>query len=127
MRAYKILPVEMRVRDFKLSKQALKRLEWMDWYFSHNKNAESTCRHFSISKSVFYRWLNRFNRFNLSSLEFDTRKRRPHNTRVMTTPREVVELVYRIRSADPEKSKYEIQAELREEHELRVGYNTIQK
>src|SRR3989344_9003015 len=120
MRAFRVVPRSVSGQVVSLSRDGLRRLVWIDWYHLHNKNAESTCRHFSISKSVFYRWLNRFNRFNLSSLEFDTRKRRPHNTRVMTTPREVVELVYRIRSADPEKSKYEIQAELREEHELRV-------
>ncbi|MDO8638726.1 MAG: helix-turn-helix domain-containing protein, partial [Candidatus Daviesbacteria bacterium] len=68
MRAYKILPVEIKVRDFNLSKGALIRLTWMDWYFSHGKNAEAACRHFSISKSVFYRWKNRFDKYNLTTL-----------------------------------------------------------
>ena len=42
MRAFKILPVEIKVKDFNLSKKALKRLEWMDWYFAHGKNARLT-------------------------------------------------------------------------------------
>src|SRR3990167_10085125 len=100
MRAYKILPVEMRVRDFKLSKQALKRLEWMDWYFIHGKNAEATCRHFAISKSVFYRWKNRYKRYNLKTLEDDKRTRRPQHLRVMTTPFWLQEKIYNIRNAD---------------------------
>ncbi len=125
MRAYKVLPSEIRVKDFNLSKSALRRLEWMDWYFSHNQNAEATCRHFSISKSVFYRWLPRFSRYNLTTMEGDSTK--PHHLREMTTSKEVVNLVSIIRSNDLEKSKYEIQAELKDLHGLSVGYNTIQK
>src|SRR3989344_8317941 len=104
MRSFKILPVEMKVRDFNLSKDALKRLCWMDWYFSHGKNTEGTCRHFNISKRVFYRWLPRFNRFNLRSLEFDTKLRRPHRLREMTTDPKILQLIYNIRLADMSKS-----------------------
>jgi transposase InsO family protein len=127
MRAYKILPVEIKVRDFNLSKDALKRLTWMDWYFTHGKNAEKTCRHFNISKSVFYRWLPRFNKYNLTSLEFNTKLRRPHKLRELTTSRDIINLIFQIRANDLEKSKYEIQAELRDLHGVRIGYNTIQK
>jgi len=126
MRAYKILPVEMRVRDFKLSKQALKRLEWMDWYFSHGKNAEATCRHFSISKSVFYRWKNRFNKHNLTSLEFNTKLCTPHHLREMTTPTWILKRIYNIRLEDLEKSKYEIHEELLREG-IKISHKVIQK
>ena len=115
----------MKVKDFNLSKDALKRLAWMDWYFAHGKNAEATCRHFSISKSVFYRWLPRFSKYNLATLE--GKSTRPHKVRGMTTPREVINLIIRIRSEDLEKSKYEIQAELKDLHGVSIGYNTIQK
>lgn len=84
----------------------------MDWYFSHENNAEKTSRHFGISKSVFYRWLNRFDRKNLKTLEFDTKTRRPNRLREMTTPLWIRSKIYEIRKNDPEKSKYEIQAEL---------------
>jgi len=127
MRSFKILPVVSLSRVATLSKDALRRLEWMDWYFIHGQNAESTCRHFSLSKSVFYRWLHRFNKYNLSTLEFDTATRRPLHTRQMTTPQSTTQLVCDIRSADPEKSKYEIQAELRQKYGIKIGYNTIQK
>lgn len=126
MRAYKILPVEIKVRDFKLSKEALKRLAWMDWYFSHGKNAEATCRHFSISKSVFYRWLPRFSKYNLLSLEFDTRLRRPYHLREMTTDPKVLKLIYDIRLADLTKSKYEIEEELKRAG-IKVSRKVIQK
>lgn len=126
MRSYKILPVEIKVRDFNLSKQALKRLEWMDWYFNHGRNAEATCRHFSISKSVFYRWKNRFNKRNLTSLEFNTKLCTPHHLREMTTPTWTLQRIYDIRLGDPEKSKYEIHEELKRAG-IKVCHDVIQK
>lgn len=126
MRAYKILPVEIRVKDFNLSKEALKRLAWMDWYFSHGENAEVTCRHFGISKSVFYRWKNRFNKHDLTSLEFNTKLCRPHKLREMTTPTWILKRIYGIRKDDLEKSKYEIHEELKREG-IVISHKVIQK
>ena len=125
MRHYNILPVNT-VRSASLSKDALKRLWWMDWYQGHDKNAEATCRHFGISKSVFYRWKNRYRRYNLKTLEFDTKTKRPKNTREMTTPTWIQEKIYNIRLNDLEKSKYEIQEELRRVG-ISVGQTAIQK
>ncbi len=125
MRAYKIIPLPV-IQAAELSKPALQRLLWFDWYLSHGKNAEGTCRHFGISKSVFYRWKKRFNRKNLKSLEFDTKTRRPHKTREMTTPQWLRDKIYSIRENDLEKSKYEIQAELKAEG-IMVGRKCIEK
>ena len=124
MRHYNILPT-VQIRAASLSRDALKRLLWLDWYFSHGKNAELTCRHFGISKSVFYRWKSRFDKRNLKSLEFDTKKRRPLNTRVSAIPSLVRQRIYDIRSDDLEKSKYEIQEELRREG-IMIGQSAIQ-
>lgn len=125
MRHYNILPVNT-IRAANLSKDALKRLWWMDWYKSHGKNAEGTCRHFGISKSVFYRWKNRYKPYNLKTLEDDKGNRRPHKVREMTTPAWIQKKIYDIRSADREKSKYEIQEELKREGIL-AGQTAIQK
>ena len=125
MRAFKILPVPV-IQAAELSKDGLKRLSWMDWYFSHGNNAELTCRHFGISKSVFYRWRNRFNSRNLKTLEFDTKLRRPHKLREMTTTKWLQQRIYEIRLNDLEKSKYEIQAELKDEG-ITVGRKCIEK
>src|SRR3989337_4035165 len=114
MRAFNILPIPI-IQAASLSKDALRRLTWVDWYFSHGKNAELTCRHFGISKSVFYRWKNRFNPKNLQTLEFDTKTRRPKKVRETTLSFPVRKRIYEIRIQDPEKSKYEIQEELRRE------------
>lgn len=124
MRHYKIIPT-VQIHSASLSKEALRRLTWIDWYYSHEKNAEATCRHFGISKSVFYRWFNRFDKKNLNTLEFDTRTRRPHKVRESTLPQLIKNKIYAIRLADPEKSKYEIQEELRRDG-FNVGQSAIQ-
>jgi len=125
MRAYKIIPLpEIKAAD--LSKDALRRLTWIDWYYSHGKNAERTCRHFSLSKSVFYRWLGRFSKYNLSTLEFNTRTRRPGHLREMTTDPTILKRIYDVRLDDLSKSKYEIHEELLRGG-ISVAHNVIQK
>jgi transposase InsO family protein len=125
MRHYNILPTE-QIRAASLSQEARKRLVWIDWYYAHGKNAEGTCRHFGISKSVFYRWFNRFDKKNLQSLEFDSKTRRPKRVREMTTPLWIQQKIVAIREEDVEKSKYEIQEELRRAG-IQAGQSAIQK
>jgi transposase InsO family protein len=125
MRHYNILP-NIQIKSASLSKDALKRLTWIDWYYFHGKNAELTCRHFGISKSVFYRWFNRFNKKNLNTLEFDTKTRRPVRVRTPNIDIQTYQRIYDIRKNDPEKSKYEIQEELRRE-DILIGQSTIQR
>lgn len=126
MRSFKRFPL-VTVRSANLSKGALKRLCWFDYYLANDENVSLTCRHFGISRNTFYLWKGRFNPSNLKSLEDNLKSRTPHNLRQMTTSREVIELVIKIRGDDLEKSKYEIQAELKDLHNIKLGYNTIQK
>lgn len=125
MRAFKLFP-KLQIAASNLSQDAQKRLLWFDYYFSHNKNASLTCRYFGISRDTFYLWKRRFNPRFLQSLEFDTKTRRPGKVREMTTPWAIQQRIYAIRKDDPEKSKYEIQAELRDEG-IMVGQTSIQK
>lgn len=125
MRHYNILPTE-QIKAVSISQDALKRLHWIDWYYSHGKNAEGTSRHFGISKSVFYRWFNRFDKKNLQTLEFNTKTRRPKKVREMTTDPTILKRIYDIRKKDPEKSKWEIYEELKREG-IVVAHNVIQK
>ena len=125
MRAFKTIPY-CSVRATKLSKGALGRLIWIDWYFAHDTKARATMRHFNLSPTVFYRWMRRYKKYDLRSIEDDTTNRKPKHVRQMTTDQETVDLVCTIRANDLEKSKYEIQAELRDLG-INLGYNTIQK
>ena len=59
------------VNDLKrnqLSKSAKLRLKWIDFY-QKTKNVSLTCRHFGISRQLFYYWLKRYDPYNLKSLE----------------------------------------------------------
>jgi transposase InsO family protein len=68
------------VRELKLSKKACQRLEWMIYYETKaQKNAQKTCRHFDIPRSIWYYWRKRFNETNLRTLEDEFRA--PKNTR----------------------------------------------
>lgn len=125
MRAYKIVPWE-QVRAVGLSKKAQERLVWIDWYHNHGKKVRLTLRHFALSPDVFYRWLKRFNEKGILGLEDDTRTRRPKKVRGMTTPKAIIDRIKVIREDDVEKSKYEIQAELKDEG-VTCGTTTIQK
>lgn len=109
-----------------LSKDAEKRLSWIDWYIGHNKNARYTCRHFGISPDTFYLWKNKFNPKDLTTLEDDKNTRRPHRVREMTTPKSMIDMIIKIRKNDMEKSKYEIQEELKR-LDIHIGTSTIQK
>ncbi len=119
-----LLPHKLNVQV--LSKEAQKKLEWVDWYLAHKRNARLTCRYFGISPDTFYRWWNRFDKRNLLTLEDDKKTRRPKRVRQMTTPFEHIKLVTEIRLEDLEKSKYEIAEEL-ERRGIKLGTSTIQK
>jgi len=110
----------------RLSKEAERRLSWMDWYEGHGRNARKTCRYFGISPDTFYHWKRAFKPRDLTSLEDDKETRRPHRVREMTTSKEVIDKIVEIRRKDMEKSKYEIQEELRRQN-IQVGTSTIQK
>lgn len=125
MRAFKQFPA-IQVATSNLSKDGLKRLEWFEFYSTHNKNISLTCRHFGISRDTFYLWKNRFNPRVLQSLEFDTKTRRPNKVREMITPAWIRRKIYEIRLSDLEKSKWEIHEELRREG-IVIAHNVIQK
>jgi transposase len=53
----------------------------LDWHRSHGENVARTARHFGFSRPTVYRWLRRYDRFRLESLEDRSsrpaRRRRP--------------------------------------------------
>jgi transposase InsO family protein len=73
-----------------LSHEAKRRLKWMAYYEALSKpNVSATCRHFDISRQAFYRWWNRYDPRDLTTLE--DRSSRPRRTRMRTwTTAEIV-------------------------------------
>jgi putative transposase len=64
-----------------LSRAAQVRLAWMDFH-RRTQNVALTCRHFGISRQTFYRWLKRYEPWDLTSLE--ERSHCPHHRRQPT-------------------------------------------
>jgi putative transposase len=64
-----------------LSRTARARLEMLDWHARHGRNVARTARHFGFSRPTVYRWLARFDRSRLETLEDrpsrPVRRRRP--------------------------------------------------
>ena len=57
-----------------------KRRDWMTWYRNNGCNAAATCRHFTIGRSTFYRWLQRYDP-SRPQKPLRPKSRRPHTKR----------------------------------------------
>jgi transposase InsO family protein len=86
-----------------VSKQALLRTKWFDYYYANNQNARKTCRHFDISPNTFYRWKKRYDPHNLKTLE--DRSRRAKHLRQPTYSAETVNAVLKLREEYPRWGK----------------------
>jgi putative transposase len=64
-----------------LSRDARRRLSMVDWHRAHGGNVSLTARHYGVGRSTVYRWLGRYDRFHLETLEdrgsAPRRRRRP--------------------------------------------------
>lgn len=98
-----------------LSKAAKQRLAWMDYYQAHGNNARLTCRHFGLSPDVFYRWRNRYNSHDLTSLEDDTSNRRPKTVRKPQTDEQTVSRIKQLRETYPRWGKKKLHVLLQKE------------
>jgi transposase InsO family protein len=86
------------VRQGTISKEAAKRLRWMDHYDQY-ENARLTCRYYGISPQTFYRWKNRYDPYDLRTLESGSH--RPFNVRRPETLVKVVERIQKLREQYP--------------------------
>jgi len=77
----------------------------MDHYNRH-RNARLTCRYFGISSRTFYRWKNRFDPLDLTTLEEESR--RPRHVRQPQTPIAVVEAILALRTQYPRWGKMKL-------------------
>ena len=74
-----------------------------------------TCRHFGISRQIFYRWQKRYDAHNLASLE--SRSHRPHRQRPPTWSPAVAERVLALRRQFPRWGKDKLAILLRREQQ----------
>jgi transposase InsO family protein len=95
-----------------LSKAARLRLQWMDHYEAHGKNAAFTCRHFGISRQTFYRWKRRYDPHRLESLE--EHSHRPRRLRRPTWSGELALALLHLREQYPRWGKDKLVVLLRQ-------------
>ena len=86
-----------------LSQVARVRLRWMDYYRGCEGNASLTCRHFGISRPTFYRWLKRFDPYDLKTLE--ERSHCPRRVRKPTWSEDLLERTRQLRELYPRWGK----------------------
>lgn len=119
-----IIPHSSRIaKTVRISKSAKVRLKWIDYYNRKGKNARATCRHFDISPSLFYKWLNRYKKIGLLGLEEKSKK--PHRLRKSKVPIEQIDLVREIRKRYPYFSKYKINIILKRDFGLELSPSAI--
>ncbi len=109
------------VRQGTISPGAAKKLRWMDHYH-RNRNARLTCRYFGISPKTFYRWKRRFDPYDLTTLEEESR--RPRHVRQPRTPVRVVERILELRTRYPRWGKNKLVVLLGREG-IKVSASTV--
>jgi putative transposase len=106
-----------------LSKTAKLRLTWIDYCQAHGNNVRLTCRHYGIHHRTFYRYYNRYKLQGLSGLE--TRSERPNHVRQPLTPLPVIDIVRKLRKANPELSKYKLAVILKRDYGYSLSTSSV--
>ena len=96
-----------------LSPRARARLAMIDWHRAHGANVARTARHFGFSRPTVYRWLARYDRFRLKTLE--DRPSRPVRRRRPTWTLAQLTAVRRLRAQYPRWGKDKLAVLLRRE------------
>jgi len=107
-----------------LSKEARKRVKWMD-YYRECQNACLTCRHFDISRKTFYKWRNRYDPHNLYSLENESRA--PIRKRQREITREQEMRIVRLRKEHIKYGKMKIAKLYQTEYKETISSWKVQK
>jgi putative transposase len=102
-RAIRFRPGGEVIGGASLSREAKARLDMLDWHERHGRNLALTARHHGFSRPTVYRWLSRYDRFRLETLE--DRPSAPRRRRRTTWTVAQVEAVLALREAYPRWGK----------------------
>ena len=94
-----------------LSRPARMRLAMVDWHRAHGARVSLTARHFGVSRPTVYRWLARFDRYRLETLE--DRSSAPRRRRQATWTIDELRAVKIVREAYPRWGKDKLRVLLR--------------
>jgi putative transposase len=106
-----------------LSRSARVRLDMLDWHRTHGENVALTARHFGYSRPTMYRWLARFDRNRLESLE--DRSSRPVRRRRPTWTLAQLLAVRRLRERYPRWGKEKLAVVLRRDEGIRLSVSMV--
>jgi transposase InsO family protein len=90
-------------RDPPASREVKRRLTALGWHEAHGKSVSLTARHFALSRSTVYDWLERYKQAGLRGLE--DRSRRPHLVRQPTWSKDLEQAVLKLRAEHPRWGK----------------------
>ena len=96
-----------------LSRDAQRRLAMLDWHHAHGGNVSRTARHFGYARPTVYRWLGRYDRFRLETLEDHSSA--PHRRRRPSWTLEQLRAVQALRETYPRWGKDKLAVVLRRE------------
>ncbi|MDR1300822.1 MAG: integrase core domain-containing protein, partial [Candidatus Nomurabacteria bacterium] len=117
-----ILPKQYNnIKSVSLSSEAKRRLCYIDFYFKHGKNASLTIRHFCIARATFYKWLKRYHKYHLGTLE--NRSTKPHHARKAEYDSSFVKLVEALRQDYPTYSARKLDRIIRRDYQLAKYYS----
>ena len=94
-----------------LSRDARRRLAMLDWHHGHGRNVSLTARHFGVARPTVYRWLARYDRTRLETLE--DRPSAPRRRRRATWTIEQLGAVREVRRQYPRWGKDKLRVLLR--------------
>lgn len=108
----------------KLSKDGQRRLKWIDYYL-RKKNVTETCRHFDITRSLFYKWFNRYKKLGVKGLE--SRSCKPLKMRHREITFDVQSEIENIRRENPAWSKYKVSWILKRDFEIVCSPSSVNR
>jgi len=120
-----IIPHQRKLASIaELSKEGQRRLRWIDYYLV-KRNVSLTCRHFSIPRSLFYKWYNRFCELGLKGLE--TQSRKPHTVRKREIAWDAQNKIEHLRKDNPAWSKYKLSYILERDEGIIVSPSSVNR
>ena len=113
-----------RIYPRKLSREAKLRLRVLEHYYKKsNRNVSLTARYFGVSRTFVYKWIERCNRWDLSTIE--NRSRRPKHFRTVQYDAKVVEVIRKIRKEYPSFSAVKISVLLLRDYAIKISSATV--
>lgn len=114
--------LQQRALALGLGADVQQKLQWFLYYLEGGESVAATCAEFGISRSTFYRWVQRFDPNDITTLE-----ERSHRPRVLRKPQftqQLVDLIRIYRMQDPYLGKDQIAELLQLEHGISVSAST---